>query len=213
MAEIVDGIRDRLVAKSRAREAALALSRETIRTSANAIRALHRHDFETAERLADEAGRSAARAASALVDHPDVLYAGFVSDAQKEYAEARLTLAIVRGERLPSAADLVVDTAAYLNGLAEAIGELRRHLLDYLRSGAVNRCEALLEAMDEIYTQLVTIDFPDAMTGGLRRSTDNARGIIERTRGDLTVALRHAELEARLSELTRRLDADAESKT
>jgi translin len=189
MESYVDSIRGHLVAKSKAREATLALARETVRSSANAIRALHRHDFESAEGLAAEAARSLRGATEALAEHADILHAGFVHDAAKEYAEARLVLALVRDQPIPSPADLGVEGVAYLHGMAESVGELRRHLLDYLRRGEVAPCERLLERMDEIYGQLVTIDFPDAMTAGLRRSTDSARAILERTRGDLTLAI------------------------
>jgi translin len=202
---VVDQIRQHLTAKSAAREIGLARSREAIRSSANAIRAIHREEFATGERLVGEAAAALQAAVEALRAHPDVLHGGFVHDAAKEYAEARLFLALSRGDPLPDPAQLGVDPTSYLHGLAETIGELRRHLLDYLRRGQVERCEPLLEAMDEIYTQLVTIDFPDAMTAGLRRSTDAARGILEKTRGDLTVAIRQRDLESRLDSLERRL--------
>jgi translin len=202
---IVDRIRQHLTAKSAAREIGLARSREAIRSSANAIRAIHREDFAAGERLVGEAGTALRAAAEALQAHPDVLHGGFVHDAAKEYAEARLFLALTRGEPLPDPEQLGVDPVGYLHGLAETVGELRRHLLDYLRRGQVERCEPLLEAMDDIYTQLVTIDFPDAMTAGLRRSTDSARGILEKTRGDLTVAIRQRDLETRLASLDARL--------
>lgn len=185
----VEGIRGHLVAKSKAREAALALARETVRSSANAIRSVHRHEFGSAEELVGEAARSLKGASEALAGHADILHAGFVHDAAKEYAEARLVLALVRDQVVPSPAELGVDGVAYLHGMAESVGELRRHLLDFLRRGEVAPCERLLERMDEIYGQLVTIDFPDAMTAGLRRSTDSARAILERTRGDLTLAI------------------------
>jgi translin len=201
----IEAIRAHLVAKNGARERALGLARETIRSAANAIRALHRHDFATAEQLSGQAGEALAAATGALVDHPDILHAGFVHDAAKEYAESRITLALVRDRPLPGPAELCVDGVAYLHGLAESVGELRRHLLDYLRRGDVDRCEPLLERMDEIYSHLVTIDFPDAMTGGLRRSTDSVRGILEKTRGDLTVAIRQRDLESRLAEFEARL--------
>jgi translin len=202
---IVEQIRQHLSAKSAAREVGLARSRETIRAAANAIRAIHRDDFATGERLVAEAGAALAAAVEALRGHPDVMHGGFVHDAAKEYAEARLVLALTRGEALPGPAGLAVDPVSYLHGLAEAVGELRRRLLDHLRRGQVERCEPILEAMDEIYTQLVTIDFPDAMTAGLRRATDAARGILEKTRGDLTVAIRQRDLESRLASLEARL--------
>lgn len=198
---IVDRLRAELAAKNDARERALSLCRETVRSSANAIRAIHRHDVPAAERLIESAETALAGATAALADHGDVLHAGFVHDAAKEYAEARLTLAIACGSALPRPEELAVDAAAYLNGLAESVGELRRHLLDYLRLGEIARCEELLDWMDEIYGQLVTIDYPDAMTGGLRRSTDAARAILERTRGDLTLSIRQRHLEMTIEAL------------
>ena len=195
----VDRIRAELAAKNAAREEALALSREVIRLAANSIRAIHRHEFPAAEDLQGRAQAALARVSEVLADHGDIYWAGFAQDAQKEFAEACTVLALVRGDPLPGADALGVGAAAYLNGLGEAVGELRRHLLDYLRQGEVERCEPLLDAMDEIYAVLVTIDYPDAMTGGLRRTTDSVRGILEKTRGDLTVAMRQAQLERRLA--------------
>jgi translin len=202
---VVDQIRQSLSAKSAAREQALALARETIRTAANAIRAVHRHELDKAEAMAGDAGSAIHQAVAVLADHADVLNAGFVHDAAKEYAEAHLVLALVRGDAIPTPEQLGVEHPAYLHGLAESVGELRRHLLDYLRRGDLGRCEPLLERMDDIYALLVTIDFPDALTAGLRRSTDAVRGILEKTRGDLTVALRQRELETRMAELEAKL--------
>jgi translin len=192
--------------KNRAREAALARCRDAIRNSANGIRAVHRGDFEAAEALIDKAGQLLAEAKTALAEDLDIFHAGFIHDAQKEFVEARITLAVVAGQDVPSPSDLDVEVAAYLNGMGEAVGELRRHLLDALRAGDVEHCEDTLEVMEEMYAQLVTFDFPDAMTGGLRRTTDNVRAILERTRGDLAVAVRQRQLEHRLAQFEKRLD-------
>jgi translin len=197
---IVEGIRAHFVSKNVAREQALPLCREAIRHSANAIRAVHRGEFELGQKLVDSAGGLVRQASDALQAHPDIFHAGFVHDAQKEFAEASLTLALVAGRPLPAPKDLGVQHAAYLNGMGEAVGELRRHLLDSLRGGDVDRCEGLLTSMDDIYSVLVTFDYPDAMTGGLRRTTDAVRGILERTRGDLTLAVRQRDLERKLGE-------------
>ena len=203
--EIMEGVREHFASKNAARERALPLCRESIRCSANAIRAVHRSDFATARRLAADAGARVGEAAAALTDHPDVRHAGFVHDAQKEFAEASITLALVSGDALPPPGTLGVDLPAYLNGMGEAVGELRRHLLDTLRGGDVERCEQWLRAMDEMYGVLVTIDYPDAMTGGLRRTTDAVRGILEKTRGDLTLSVQQRRLEQRLQEFGERL--------
>jgi translin len=179
----------RLDAKHRAREVGLSNARQAIRCCANAIRAVHRGDRKAADALLVEARELLDVAEATLAAHPDVYYAGFLQDAQKEYAEAQATRALVTGEPLPPPEDVGVGDAPYLNGLAEAVGELRRHLLDVLRAGDVARAGELFEAMEEIHAVLVDLDFPDAMTGGLRRSTDVARAIIERTRSDLTLTV------------------------
>jgi translin len=198
--------REGLASKNTAREAGLGRSRDAIRNSANAIRAVHRGDFALAEELSGKAGALLAEAKQALRDHPDIRHAGFVHDAEKEYAESRLTLAFIAGHSsLPRPADLDVDVPAYLNGLGEAVGELRRYLLDRLRLGEVERCEQVLAVMDEVYDILVTFDYPDAMTGGLRRTTDNTRGILERTRGDLSLAVRQRDLENKLARFEEKL--------
>lgn len=189
----------RLEAKHRAREAALATSRKATRAAANAIRATHRGDRERAESLLGESAEALRGAKAACAGQPEVEHAGFLADAQKEYAEAGTTFALITGKPLPGPRDLGVGEAAWLNGLAETVGELRRHLLDVLRSGDLERSESLLAAMDDIYAMLVTIDYPEGVTAGLRRSTDVARAIIERTRGDLTLALVQARLEKALT--------------
>jgi translin len=175
--------------KMRAREVALPSARRAIRSSANAIRAIHRGELDEADRLMDEARKALDEGESAVADHPDVRFAGFLHDAEKEYAESRLTEAVVTGRDLPGPDELGVTLAAYLNGMAETVGEARRSVLDLLRRGEEARAEALLRSMDDLYDLLVTMDYPDAITGHLRRSTDVARGIIEKTRGDLSVSL------------------------
>jgi len=201
----MEGIRAVFADKNAARERALPLCREALRHSANAVRAVHREEFSEAERLIDQARTLLAEAKDVLRAHTDIYYAGFVHDAQKEYVEACATLAVIAGRPLPTPESLAVEPPAYLNGLGETVGELRRHLLDRLRAGDVSHCEAVLAAMDEIYAVLVTLDYPDAMTGGLRRTADAVRGILERTRGDLTVSVRQRELEQKLSEFQERL--------
>jgi translin len=184
-----DWARGVLESKHKARETTLAACRKTIQACAASIRAVHREEYDTAEELSAQAAGHLGVAMAAVEEHPDIRHAGFVHDAAKEYAEARMTLAFVRGDPLPRAEELGVEVQAYLNGMAEAASELRRYLLDLLRRGRPERGEELLGYMDEVYSLLITIDFPDAMTGGLRRTTDALRGVLERTRGDLTTSL------------------------
>lgn len=198
--KIAAGLREELAARYRDREKALQLSRDSIRHCANAIRAIHRGEFPEAEGGLKAAKAMLGEMRQAVAAWGELRYSGFIQDATKEYAEGRITLALVRGEAIPSPEELEVDAAPYLNGMGEAAGEMRRFLLDSLRRGALERCEEHLAAMDDIYTLLVTMDFPDSLTGGLRRTTDMVRGVLERTRGDLTMAVRQQALERRLEE-------------
>lgn len=204
--DLAEAFQRRLAQTTAAREKALAAGRRSIRASANAIRAIHRGELDQAHRLMDES-RSAIRAGREAVReaHPDVYFAGFLQDAQKEYAEAKLTEAVVAGSDLPSPEDLEVELPPYLNGMAETVGEGRRAILDLLRRGELAESERILTAMEEMYYLLVSMDFPDAITGNLRRSTDVARSIMERTRGDLSVALVQRELQEALEQHARLL--------
>ncbi|MBF6589114.1 MAG: haloacid dehalogenase [Ktedonobacterales bacterium] len=189
--------------KYAARERALPKSRAAIRLCANAIRAAHREEFEQATRLLLEAGGLLRDMALDLREHQDIFHAGFVADAQKEYAEAALTCALIQRRSLPTPDDLGVEWAPYLNGLGESAGELRRYVLDRMRLGKIEGCEVLLSEMDEIYSLLITLDFPDAITGNLRRTTDSVRGIVEKTRGDMTLAASQARLNEAMTRVER----------
>lgn len=205
--EIERWARTELETRNAAREQALSHSRELTRTCANTIRAVHRRDFAQAEALLAAARELSERLARNLAPYPDLFYTGYVQDAQKEYVEATATLSLISGAPMPQPEALGVAAAPFLNGLAEAAGELRRFVLDKLRRGEIDGSEALLQKMDDIYSLLVTIDYPDALTGGLRRTTDLARGILERTRGDLTFALRQQDLEMSLARVEQQIQA------
>ena len=198
------GAQEYLATKHAARERALPKSRAAIRLCANAIRAAHRNEFDQVARLLTEAGGLLHDMDIDLHDHLDIFYAGFVADAQKEYAEASLTAALIQRKPLPLPGELGVEWAPYLNGMGEATGELRRYLLDRMRLGKLDGCEDILADMDDIYSLLITLDFPDAITNNLRRTTDASRGIIEKTRGDLTTAALQAQLGAQLDRVAQR---------
>ncbi len=193
--EIAENLRGVLDATNRVREDALQMSREVIRLSANSIRASHREDFDEACELKAQARKKVDETKQMLRDKLEIYYTGYVQDAQKEYAESELTYAIIREMPFPSQTELGVEAAAYLNGLAEAIGESRRHVLDVMRSGDMERAERILRIMDDVYYILITFDYPDAVTQGLRRQTDMVRGVLERTRGDLTLLQEQHRLE------------------
>lgn len=199
---ISEQIRKNLKDKDEAREMMLPLCRDSIRYCSNAIRAVHRQEFELAEDLLKTARDLLTDAEQAVKNNNELISTGLVRDAQKEYAEANITLALVTQKQLPEPSELGVDGAPYLNGLGEAVGELRRYLLDSMRRGDLSRGEELLSVMDDIYGVLVTMDYPDAITGGLRRTTDVVRGVLERTRSDLTLAIGQKQLENKLGGLT-----------
>lgn len=187
LSPIGDSLLRRLDASNASRDRALNEGRQVIRLSANAVRAIHRDELETARTLSGEA----AALLTSLLDHLEapsgIRWAGYVQDAMKEFAESRITLAFVTGTPVPDPLELGIDDAPYLNALAEAASELRRLTLDALRAGDFSRAERFLATMDEVYSFLVTVDYPDGLTGGLRRSTDSLRAVLERTRGDLTL--------------------------
>lgn len=201
--EIVAEIGEELEAKNTARDKALLDSRRLVRQAALAIRALHRGDVAEATELLRSGGEMVDQIRDDLRSYPDLYWSGYVLDAQKEYVEASAVSSLIAGTPLPSPKDLKVELGAYLNGLGEAATEMRRYVLDVIRHGVAERHqdgERVLALMDDIYTALITVDFPDALTGGLRRTTDLVRGVLERTRGDLTMSLRQAQLERALED-------------
>jgi translin len=202
---IEEKIRQNLMAKNAARDVALARSRDLIRHCSLSIRASHRAEYDQAAKIIETARALADGLKADVAPYPDLHYTGYVQDALKEFAEANLVLALLTDQPIPDPDTLGVDYAAYLNGLGEAATEMRRYILDIIRHEQLERSEALLQAMDDIYSMLITMDFPDALTGGLRRETDIVRGVLEKTRGDLTVAWRQEKLEARLREFEQKM--------
>jgi translin len=187
--DLADEVRFVLDARFAARERAITESRKVIRAAANTIRALHRSEWDEAERLVDESGVLLNSITDVLEANPELLSHAVVQDAEKEYAEARITQAIFTGAEIPSFKDLGIDPVPYLHGLGEAVGEMRRRMLDLLRGEQIGEAEQLLEAMDAIVDQLAEIDYPDGMTNGLRRTTDVSRSLVERSRSDLTATV------------------------
>jgi translin len=204
---IAEKVRKNFEAKNAARDAALAASRELIRHCALSIRATHRGEYEEAGNLLVRTREIATLMRMSVSAYPDLYFTGYVQDGLKEMAEAHIVHALITGDKIPDPDALGVDYAPYLNGLGEAAGELRRYSLDIVRHGNSERCETVLAAMEDIYSLLVTMDFPDALTGGLRRTTDMVRGVLERTRGDLTIAARQEKLEKTLHDFEDRFKA------
>lgn len=207
--EIGDRILAYLEAKNQARDVALKRSRTLIRHCATAIRAAHRDDREQALQELAQATQLADALRTDLEPYPDLYYAGYTQDAFKEYAEASIVNALLTDDPLPDPDQLDVEYAAYLGGLSEAVGELRRRTLDILRHDEFDEAERLLGQMDDIYGLLVTVDFPDAITGKLRRLTDLVRGLVERTRGDLTTSRQQGELRSALQSVEQKLERGA----
>ena len=196
-----DLIRNEFEQVDSARDQAYQRSRQLVSVCARAIRAIHREEWTRAEALIREARQAVATLVQGVEAYPALYYAGYTQDAIKEFVEANLTYALVRDRPLPTPEELGAEPNTWLNGLAEAATELRRRILDIIRHGHSDEAERLLDVMDQIYSTLVTFDFNDSITGGLRRRTDTVRGVLERTRGDVTTSLRQAELEQALKAL------------
>jgi translin len=203
---ITEKIHLALTARTQARDKALANARLVTRNAAQAIRAIHREEHDIAYEHLEQARQLVRVMQSDLSEFLELYYAGYTQDAIKEFVEASITCALIENQPLPSPDELDVEYATYLNGLAEAAGELRRRCLDILRQGYSDEAERLLSCMDDIYATLVTMDYPDAVTNGLRRQTDIIRSLVERTRGDLTISLREQHLERVMLSLTAHLD-------
>ena len=206
--KIADQIRQKFDVRTAKRDQALAQARQLTRACSLAIRAVHRDDKGVMEMQLTEARSLAAKLHVDLLNHPDLFFAGYTQDALKEFVEANVTCALIQNQPLLTPEELRVEESTYLNGLAEVVGELRRRTLDILRHGYSQEAERLLGYMDEIYSVLVTMDYPDAITNGLRRQTDLARGIIEKTRGDVTFSLRGEDLTQAISKLSAQLNGD-----
>lgn len=202
---IVEQVRNGFEEKHAVREVALKRSRQLIRMCAKSIRAMHRSEWESAREQLEAARQAATELSEDSRVFPDIYHAGYTQDSLKEFVEAALTYALMQGERLPDSAELNVEYSTWINGLAEAATEMRRRILDILRHGHSAEAERLLDVMDEIYSQLVTLDFTDSITGGLRRRTDTVRAVLERTRGDVTNSFRQAQLEAALAQFEARV--------
>lgn len=204
---IAEQIRQDFDRRTSSRDQALAQARQLTRACSLAIRAVHRDDNASMQEQLVEAQRLAEALTRGLKEYPDLYYAGYTQDALKEFVEANVTCALIKNQALPQPEELGVAGFTYLNGLAEVVGELRRKALDILRHGYSQEAERLLTIMDDIYSVLVTMDYPDAITNGLRRQTDLARGIIEKTRGDMTFSLRGEHLEQAMRKLSAQLGA------
>jgi len=204
---IANQIREKFDIRTARRDQALAEARQLTRACSLAIRAVHRDDKEVMEGHLRDARSLADKLRSELANYPDLFYAGYTQDALKEFVEANVTCALIQNQPLQTPEELNVEEVTFLNGLAEVVGELRRRILDILRSGYSEEAERLLGYMDEIYSILVTMDYPDAITNGLRRQTDLARGIIEKTRGDVTSSLRGAYLTEAIKQLSSQLNS------
>jgi len=208
LAGVVEEIRSQLTTVNGLRDATLNRSRALIRACAESIRAIHRHAWDAADAMLAAARAAAAEMVDALTASPMLYHAGYTQDALKELVEAHLLFAVVRGAAIPTPAQLQVTGPTYLRGMSEAATEMRRFVLDMMRQGQIVQAEPYLNFMDEVYSLLITVDFPDSITDGLRRHTDVLRTVLERTRGDLTISFRQEQMRLALRSLEARLGTD-----
>lgn len=205
LAAVVDQITQEFETINERRDDTLQRSRALIRSCAHSIRAIHRHELDEAATMLEQARQDAREMVDLLADYPNLYHTGYTQDALKEVVEAHLLYAFIAETDLPQPADLYVTGATYLNGMSEAASEMRRFVLDLMRRNQVEEAEPYLTVMDEIYTLLTTVDFPDAVTGGLRRQTDVLRSVLERTRGDLTLGMRQEQLQEAIQRLEEKM--------
>lgn len=205
LAAVVDQITQEFETINERRDDTLQRSRALIRSCAHSIRAIHRHELNEAATMLEQARQDAREMVDLLADYPNLYHTGYTQDALKEVVEAHLLYAFIAETDLPQPADLYVTGATYLNGMSEAASEMRRFVLDLMRRNQVEEAEPYLTVMDEIYTLLTTVDFPDAVTGGLRRQTDVLRSVLERTRGDLTLGMRQEQLQEAIQRLEEKM--------
>jgi translin len=205
LSDTAELIRNQFEQANAARDLAYQRSRNLISLCARSIRAIHREEWDIAQNLIGEAREATQTLVDGVQEFPDLYHAGYTQDAIKEFVEANLTYALIKNEPLPLPETLGAEYSTWLNGLAEAATELRRRILDIIRHEHTDEAERLLGQMDDIYSVLVTFDFNDSITGGLRRRTDTVRAVLERTRGDVTSSLRQAELERAVEALEARL--------
>lgn len=203
--EIIEAIRQDFTRINKLRDETLSLSRALVRSCANSIRAIHRHEWAEAESLLAQARADAEAMVQPLGNYPMLYHAGYTQDGLKELVEAHVLYAVAQGTPWPTPPELFVTGATYLRGLSEAATETRRFVLDLMRRGDVTAAEPFLDFMDEVYSLLITVDFPDSITDGLRRHTDVLRTVVERTRGDLTLALRQDQMRETLQHFEARL--------
>jgi translin len=207
LADVVEMIRQEFTQINELRDKTLQQSRALVRSCANSIRAIHRHEWPEAEAALGQARADAEAMVKPLANYPTLYYTGYTQDALKELVEAHVVYAVIHGSAWPTPAELYVTGATYLKGLSEAATEMRRFVLDLMRRNQVLDAEPYLEFMDEVYSLLITVDFPDAITEGLRRNTDVLRTVLERTRGDLTLGIRQDQMREALHSFEGRLDA------
>jgi translin len=205
LSEIGSRLFDNFEDKDEAREKSLRLSRNIIRLSGRAIKSIHREQYNEAEQLIEEVSKLNNDIRSLLKVHPDIFHAGFVENAQTEYAEAAIIYYILTENRIPEPIELNVEDSAFLLGLGDVVGELRRIILDLIRKDKPYDGEKYLEIMDDIFSTIILFDFPDALSKGLRHKGDVARSLVERTRGDLTIAIGNARLDESMTRLEEKL--------
>ena len=198
---IIEHIREELEEKDKAREQGITLSREVVRNCRVAMQHVHKMELERAHFMILTARENMEKMNSVLKDQPDLYYGGFVEHAQQEFTECSVIYALVSGKGIPEPEELKVEPVAYLNGLGDVGGEIKRHILDLIRNGMLDKGERYLNIMEELYTGLMLFDYPDAMTHGLRAKTDRLRLLLEIARGELTAAVRQQKLEMAMQAL------------
>ena len=185
------------------REQSLTTSREIVRECSKSIRNIHRNDEVSAKEHIENARKKLENLKSITSDVSEISYAGYVLDAEREFVEAVMFYTFEVSGYIEPFNNFNVHPSSYIQGIGDTIGEWRRKALDHLRNLDIKKAETYLAIMEEGMGTLNELDYPDALTGGLRRYADNARSIIERTRSDITNAFINESLRKDISNINK----------
>ncbi len=190
------------------REDVLQKTRSIVRMAAETIKAVHREEWDVAEKNITEMKSLLKGVREQVSKHETLLRRNYTEISEQEYAEAAILFSILHKGQLASPKDLEIPDLAWLLGLADVAGELRRHCLDAIRKGDMKTAEDALGLMEEIYRKLFSLDYPKGMTGSLREKTDTIRKLLQATRGEVSMATHMSRLNQNLEKILNQREGD-----
>jgi translin len=187
--------------RDKALDTVMARARRARILSKQAILKLHTDEKSEAKKRLEEASSLIVKMNEIIKKNPELARFDQVSAAKEEYSEASIIMSLMKSGEFPDPTELGVPITSYLLGLGDVPGELRRQALDALRVGNMETAEARLSMMEEIYLSLMTMEEAPLLKG-LRRKMDITRGVIERTRSEVTAEAGRRKLRESVERLT-----------